>query len=192
MDRRHSKAYHVHSVSIEGRWAHLTRHARKTYCMIVGDYGGPLGFATRTALLHSLSSYPFWIEMIPSRDDLPAMHIIILGLLLQMFYWFVNYLHEIALLREYACGTDAVGAYLSLGVYISLLTSVPEIEVPCGHSAPYCNPRSGVEAPFFTMGPFASTDTLFPGTPGDLDLYTDMEISGLEKVGLVDPSIART
>ena len=24
----------------------------------------------------------------------------------------------------------------------------------------------------FTMGPFASTDTLFPGTAGDLDLFT--------------------
>ena len=39
------------------------------------------------------------------------------------------------------------------------------------------------------MGPFTSTDTLFPGAPGDLDLYTDMEISGLEKVGLLEPSI---
>ena len=49
------------------------------------------------------------------------MHIIILGLSLPMFYWFVNYLHEIAL-HVNMRGTDAVGAYLSLGVYISLLT----------------------------------------------------------------------
>ena len=42
------------------------------------------------------------------------------------------------------------------------------------------------------MGPFTSTDTLFPGTPGDLDLYMDMEISGLEKVGLLEPSIMHT
>ena len=67
---------------------------------------------------------------------------------------------------------------------------MPEIEVPHGHSAPYYNPQTGVEAPFFSMGPFASTDTLFPSTPGDLDLYTDMEISGLEKVGLLEPSFA--
>ena len=41
------------------------------------------------------------------------------------------------------------------------------------------------------MGPpFASTDTLFPSAPGDLDLYTDMEISGLENIGLLEPSIA--
>ena len=39
------------------------------------------------------------------------------------------------------------------------------------------------------MGPFASTDTLFPSAPGDLDLYTDMEISGLENIGLLEPSI---
>ena len=42
------------------------------------------------------------------------------------------------------------------------------------------------------MGPFASTDTLFPSAPGDLDLYTDMEISSLEKVGLLEPSIWHT
>ena len=42
------------------------------------------------------------------------------------------------------------------------------------------------------MGPFTSTDTLFPGIAGDLDLYTDMEISGLVKVGLLEPSLART
>ena len=74
------------------------------------------------------------------------------------------------------------------GVHFST-NIIPEIKVPRGHSAPYYNPRTGVEAPFFTMGPFASTDTLPPGTPGDLDLYTDMEISGLEKVGLLEPSI---
>ena len=42
------------------------------------------------------------------------------------------------------------------------------------------------------MGPFASTDTLFPSAPGDLDLYMDMEISGLEEIGLLEPSIAST
>ena len=57
------------------------------------------------------------------------------------------------------------------GVHFSA-NIISEIEVPRGHVAPYCNPRSGVEAPFFTMGPFTSTDTLFPSAPGDLDLYT--------------------
>ena len=64
--------------------------------------------------------------------------------------------------------------------------------VPRGHSAPYSDPQSGVEAPFFTVGPFASTDTLFPGIAGDLDLFTDMEISGLVRIGLLKPPITGT
>ena len=116
------------------------------------------------------------------------MHIIILGLLLQMFYWFIIYLHEIAPHMN-TCGIDAVGTYLFLGGVHFSANIIPEVKIPRGHSAPYYNPQTGVEAPFFTMGPFASTDTLFPSTPGDLDLYTDMEISGLEKVGLLEPSI---
>ena len=38
---------------------------------------------------------------------------------------------------------------------------------------PTPTPGQEWEAPFLTVGPFASADT------GDLDLYTDMEISGL-------------
>ena len=42
------------------------------------------------------------------------------------------------------------------------------------------------------MGPFASTDTLFPCAAGDLDLFTDMEISGLVRIGLLKPPITST
>ena len=69
---------------------------------------------------------------------------------------------------------------------------IPELIVPRGHAAPYSDPQSGAEALFFTMGPFASTDMLFPGAAGDLDLFTDMEISGLVRVGLLKPPIAGT
>ena len=74
------------------------------------------------------------------------------------------------------------------GVHLSS-NVIPEIEVPRCHSAPYYNHQTGVEAPFFTMGPFARTDTLFPGTPGDLDLYTDMEIYCLKNIGILEPSV---
>ena len=42
------------------------------------------------------------------------------------------------------------------------------------------------------MGPFASTDTLFPSAPGDLDLYTDMEISCLKNIGILETSVTGT
>ena len=35
-------------------------------------------------------------------------------------------------------------------------------------------------------------DTLFPGTAGDLDLFTDMEIPGLVRLGLLKPPITGT
>ena len=66
------------------------------------------------------------------------------------------------------------------GVHLSS-NIIPEIEVPRCHSTPYYDHQTGVEAPFFTMGPFACTDTLFPSTPGDVDLYMDMEIYCLKK-----------
>ena len=55
----------------------------------------------------------------------------------------------------------------------------PQIVIPRDHAAPYRDPRSGVEAPFFTVGPFTSMDTLFIGTVGDLDLFTDDEVYAL-------------
>ena len=79
-----------------------------------------------------------------------------------MFYWFVNYLHEIVLHVNTHRDRCRRRLLIPRGVHFSA-NIIPEIEVPRGHAAPYCNPRSGVEAPFFTMGPFASTDTLFPG-----------------------------
>ena len=84
-------------------------------------------------------------------------------------------------LREHMWDKCRRRVLIPQGVHFST-NIIPEIEVPRGHSAPYYNPQTGVEAPFFTMGPFASTDTLFPGAHGDLDLYTDMEISGLDHI----------
>ena len=55
--------------------------------------------------------------------------------------------HEHAWDRCCRCILIPRGVHLSANI-------VPEIEVPHGHSAPYYNPQTGVEAPFFTMGPF--------------------------------------
>ena len=65
--------------------------------------------------------------------------------------------------------------------------------VPRGHAAPYSNPQSGGEAPFFTVGPFASMDMLFPGAAGDLDLFTDIEVTTLTQLGVLkSPSTGTT
>ena len=159
---------------------------RKTYCMIVGDYGGPLAFATEPPFC---TAYPLSFA---DRDDPTRMtfrhpH---------NHPW--SFTTDVLLVRQLLARDSSACEHardrcrrrilIPRGVHLST-NIVPEIEVPRGHSAPYYNPRTGVEAPFFTMGPFASTDTLFPGAPGDLDLYTDMEISNLKSIGLLEPSV---
>ena len=67
--------------------------------------------------------------------------------------------------REHALDKRRRCILIPRGVHLSS-NIIPEIEVPRCHSAPYYNHQTGVEAPFFTMGPFARTDTLFPVRPG--------------------------
>ena len=54
---------------------------------------------------------------------------------------------------------------------------------------PFPDPQSGIVPLFFNVGPFASTDTLFTSVAGDLDLFTNMEISGLVRIGFLEPPI---
>ena len=154
--------------------------------MIVGDYGGPLAFATE---LPFCTAYPLCFA---DRDDPTRMtfrHP-------QNHPW--SFPTDVLLVRQLLARDSSAREHaldkcrrcilIPWGVHLSS-NVIPEIEVPRGHSAPYYNRRTGVEAPFFTMGPFASTDTLFPSAPGDLDLYTDMEISCLKNIGILEPSV---
>ena len=58
------------------------------------------------------------------------------------------------------------------------------------HAAPYYNPSTGKEAPFITVGPFCSMDTLFLGVTRDLQLYTTEEVVCLRSAGVLKPSSA--
>ena len=157
--------------------------------MIVGDYGGPLAFATEPPFC---TAYPLCFA---NRDDPTCMTFhhpqnhpwsfpTDVLLVCQLLAWDSS-AHEHALDKCRRHILIPRGVHLSSNV-------IPKIEVPRGHSAPYYNCRRGVEAPFFTMGHFASTDTLFPGTPGDLDLYTDIEIFCLKNTGILETSVAST
>ena len=157
-----------------------TTNDPKTYCMIVGDYGGPLAFTTEPPFC---TAYPLCFA---NRDDPtrmtfrhPQNH---------PWYFPIDALLVRQLLvrdssaREHVLDKRRRRILIPRGVHLSS-NVIPEIEVPRCHSAPYYNHQTGVEAPFFTMGPFARTDTLFPGAPRDLDLYTDMGIFCLKNIG---------
>ena len=64
----------------------------------------------------------------------------------------------------------------------------PKIVIPRNHAAPYHDPITGKEAPFISVRTFSSTDTIFPGIAGDLQLYTTEEVVCLRSTGVVKPS----
>ena len=66
----------------------------------------------------------------------------------------------------------------------------PQILIPRNHATPYRDPQMGEDAPFVTVGPFASTDTLFHGSAGDLDLYTAEEVIALRNARVFKSSIS--
>ena len=68
----------------------------------------------------------------------------------------------------------------------------PQIVIPRNYAAPYHDSRTGLEAPFLTVGLFVSTDMLFPGTAWDLDLFTDEEVYALSHIGALKSPITIT
>ena len=64
----------------------------------------------------------------------------------------------------------------------------PQIVVPWNHATPYCDAKTGKEAPFITMGPFSSKDMLFLGVTRDLELYTTEEVMSLRSAGILKSS----
>ena len=90
-------------------------------------------------------------------------------------------------LREYVIDRCHGHLLIPRGVHF-LPDLFPQILIPHNHVTPYCDPQTGEEAPFVTVGPFASTDTLFHGTAGDLKLYTAKEVIALRNAGVFKSS----
>ena len=63
----------------------------------------------------------------------------------------------------------------------------PEIVIPRNHMGPLVNSAMWQEVPFQTIGPFRAIDTIFPGLPGDLELFTAEEVAKLKELGVLNP-----
>ena len=157
----------------------LIRHARslmkiewqssdtacRRFCTIVGNYSGHMGFATDPPFC---MAYPLSFV---HKDD-PA----------QMTFRSqqnhpTSFTADVLLVcqlltrdcppHEYAMDRHSRHFLIPRGLHF-LPELFPQIVVPRDHVAPYRDPRTGEDVPFVTVGPFASPDTLFPGTAGDL------------------------
>ena len=93
--------------------------------------------------------------------------------------------------REYVENRSNRRLIIPRGLHFSM-DLFAQIVIPRNHAVPYCNSRTGLEAPFLAVGPFTSTDTLFPSTAGDLDLFTDEEVYALSHIGALKSPITVT
>ena len=163
--------------------------ARQTFCIIVGDYGGSMGFATDppfcTTYLLSFANEedPAWMTFWNPQNQPASFHADVL------------LVHQL-LVRdcspcEYVENKHNRHLIIPRGLHFSS-DLFPQIVIPHDHTAPYRDPRTGMEAPLFTVGPFASTDMLFPSAPGYLDLFTNEEVYTLARSGSVKSPITGT
>ena len=157
----------------------------RTYCMIVGNYSGHMAFTMDPPFCMAYS-----LDFI-NKDDPAKM----------MFRNQQNHpvsyttdcliLHQLlvqdCMEHEYVMTTH--NGYLLIPRGMQFLKDLfPEIVVPRNHTIPYCDPITGKEAPFVTVGPFSGRDTFFPGIARDLELYTAEEVITLSNADILRSS----
>ena len=159
---------------------------RRMICTVVGNYSGHMAFATDPPFC---MAYPLSFV---HQDDPAQMtfrsqqnHPISFtadGLLVHQL------LAQDCPLHEYAMDRCHGHLFIPRGVHF-WPDLFPQILIPRNHATPYRDPQTGEDAPFVTVGPFASTDTLFHGSAGDLELYTAEEVVVLRNAGVFKSSI---
>ena len=156
-----------------------------TYCMIVGSYGGHLAYATDPPFCMAYA-----LDFI-NKDDPSTMTfrnqenhpVLFTGDGLIICQLLVGDCTE----HEYERTTHNGHLLIPRGMQFTK-ELFPEIVILWNHTAPYCDPKTGKEAPFVTMGPFSRKDMLFPGVTRDLELYTTEEVMSLRSTGILKSS----
>ena len=157
----------------------------RTFCTIVGNYSGHMAFATDPLFC---MAYP--LEFILKED--PAQmtfrsqqnHPVSFtgdGLLVCQLLTQDCPEHEYVMATHNGCLLIPRGMQFPKDLF-------PEIVIPHNHAEPYCDPKTGKEAPFMTIGPFTRRDMLFHGIARDLELYTTEEVITLRNVGVFKSS----
>ena len=63
----------------------------------------------------------------------------------------------------------------------------PILVILFNHVGPLVDSITWQEMPFQMVGPFEATDPIFPGLPGDLELFTAEEVAKLKELGVLNP-----
>ena len=158
---------------------------RRTICTIVGNYGGHMAFTTDPPFcmaypLHFVHTDDPTQMTFRSQQNHPVSFTGDGLLVHQLLVWDCPQ-HEYMMDRHHGCLLIPGGMHFPPDLF-------PQIVVPRNHVTPYRVPKTGEDAPFVTVGPFASKDTLFHGAASNLELYTAEEVITLRNAGIFKSS----
>ena len=174
---------YTHSLmEVEGQ---SSEPVHRTICTIVGNYGGHMAFAMDppfhvTYLLHFVDTEDPAQMTFRSQQNHPVSFT---GDCLMVHQLLMRDCpeHKYVMDRHHGCLLIPRGMQFPEDPF-------PQIVVLRNHATPYRDPKTREEAPFITIGPFASKDTLLQGVARDLELYTAEEVITLRNTGIYKSS----
>ena len=169
--------------SILKKEADKHRPHRRAYMMLIGNYGGHMGFATEPP--YCVAYAADYRDKDPSkmtpRETLNHTYAMVsdnmmVRRLLSVLNWDPSE-------RKHTKGGRLL---IPRGVQFGPKL-FPEIVIPRNHAGLLVDSAMGHDAPFWTVGSFQAVDPIFPGFPGDLELFTAEEVAKLKELGVLTP-----
>ena len=171
----------IHSILNTERKKSLLKH--RAYMMLIGNYGGHMAYATDPpycvvyAADYKNTSDPSKMTTCEPLNHAYAM--VTSNMMVRRLLSLPNW--------------EPVERKLTKGGRLVILKGVqfgpglfPEIVILCNHMGPLVNSTTWQEVPFRTIGPFHAIDTIFPGLPRDLELFTAEEVAKLKELGILN------
>ena len=156
----------------------------RAYMMLIGNYGGHMAFTMDLPYCIAYAAEYKHTDN-PSRMTFhePSNHGFAMtasNLVVQQLLSVVNW--------------NPAERKLTTGGHLLILRGVqfgprlfPNLVMPCNHAAPLIDSSTCQEVPFQMVGPFWAMDPVFPGLPGDLELFTAEEVAKLKELGVLNP-----
>ena len=157
----------------------------RAYMMLIGNYGGHMAFATDppycVAYATDYKNTNDPSKMTPRKPLNHAYTMVTNNMVVWRLFFVPNW--EPGERKLTAGGHLLIPRGMQFGPEL-----FPDLVIPRNHVGPLVNMAMQQEVPFQTIGPFQATDLIFPGPPGDLELFTAKEVAKLKELGVLNPA----
>ena len=178
----HAVIDHIHMVLAVEHKKDSARH--RAYMMLIGNYGGHMAFATDppycVAYAADYKNTDDPSKMTPREPLNHAFTMTARNMVVRRLLSVLNW--------------EPVERKLTMGGRLLILRGMhfgpelfPDLVILHNHVGPLIDSIMQQEMPFQMVGPFQATDLIFPGLPGDLELFTAKEVAKLKELGVLNP-----